>query len=112
MNILQNIEESLKYIWKPVLNPLRRPICNDQLGTNYTYSNDGNFFKRLDGTLRTFDNFEITFTCYLRIKDIEKVLQKKKVNSQNKSESHAQEILKIESDEGIEIDKTVLIFRN
>ena len=67
MNILNSLEYSLDNLWQNVLKPPRTPICNDILGLKYSYTLNDNIYRRQDGKFKTFDNFEIRYTVYLKL---------------------------------------------
>jgi len=67
MDLISNIDEAIDKIWEPVLKPPRTQVSNDLLGFGYVYTENERIYKRVDKTIRTFDNLQIKFTCYLRL---------------------------------------------
>jgi hypothetical protein len=68
MDMLENFNKDDGSLWNPVLHPERIPINNDLLGYKYVFSNQQNAYQRTDGEITTFDNHNLKFTCYLKMK--------------------------------------------
>ena len=69
MQLLKDLQDQIDKIWEPVLCPVRTPVSDDLLGSQYISVGMDSIYKRHDEVLSSFDNKELIFSTFIKINE-------------------------------------------